>query len=293
MLSPQSIPSYQWYSLYLSSVEVGLGSLLHSLRIPLTGYILSLHQAFCLSRAMMHETQRFMPMTISTTVAILKTLSPGSKKITPMIAILAQGFLFNMGLLSLGNNLAGHLLGAVLLSFWGFVQPLLFAVLIFGANIVSAFESLENMINAYVPGVSLYILLIGIIVLKALLAMGSVFLAKSSFPLEPLLQNKLLSSQTRIVQNTRKKHWFKSLLKDLMSFWFLFSLTTVTIFSVARQDSITQTFMMITGYLAQGILLMFLLRILNFQSLLKYLEEKELYTLSSNLRRILNHDHRF
>lgn len=293
MKSTQSIPPHQWYSLYLSTVEIGLGTILHTLRIPLSGYILSLHQAFCLSRAMMHETQRFTPMTISTTVAILKTLSPGSKKITPMIAILAQGFLFNIGLLCLGNNMAGHLFGAVLLSFWGFIQPFLFAILIFGQNILYAFESLENMMCAYVPGVSLYIFLIGIIALKALLAMGSVFLAKSSFPLEPWVQNKLLPSQTRTHQSSQKRHWFWNILKDLMSFWFVFSLTTVTIFSVVRQDSITQTFMMLTGYLAQGILLMVLLRTLNFQSVVNYLDRKGLCSLSSNLRRLLNHDNRF
>src|SRR5579871_4281483 len=106
------IPSYQWYSLYLASVEVTLGAILHSARIPLTGYILSLHQAFCLTRAMRDETKIFTPMTISTTVAILKTLSPGGKKLTPMIAIMAQGFLFNSGVLCLGNTLAGHFLGA-------------------------------------------------------------------------------------------------------------------------------------------------------------------------------------
>lgn len=284
MLPVSSLPLHQRYSIYLASVELMLGAVLHAARIPLTGYILSLHQAFCLARAMRHETKLFTPMTISATVAILKTLAPTGKKITPMIAIMAQGFLFNMGTLCFGNNIAGHLLGAVLLCLWGFIQPLLFATLIFGQNIVDALTNLEEVMKGYMPGVSLLMIFAGIICLKIFLAMGVVFAAKSTLSIELWIQEKLIDHPTLTISKRQQKSFLLSLSKDLSGFWFLFSLITVAIFSWWRDDSITQIFLMMTGYLAQGIVLMIVLRLINFQRLINYLEYKGYYRMSSNLR---------
>ena len=285
-----SIPLYQRYSLYLATVEVTLGAMLHGARIPFTGYILSLHQAFCLARASRHDGSLFTPVCVSTTVAILKTLSPMGKRLTPMLAIMIQGFLFNIGMLCFGNNIAGHMFGAILLSFWGFIQPALFAYLIFGQDLLSGLSTFEQLINQYLPGFSLLIVIISIVSLKAMLAVCAVILAKSSLPIETLIYNKLSSSQNILQQSLARKNRtiLLSLFKDLTSFWFLFSFCTVCVFAWWRDDPFMQTFLTMTTYLAYSIILFIVLRLVNLQQLAFYLDRIGLYKISSNLQGAFN-----
>src|ERR1700733_6107373 len=99
---PQSFDIGAFYAMQLSLMEVGLGSLLHVFHIPFSGFFLSLNQCFVLNRALLFSIAsgstagRFIPMTVSNTAAIIKTLSPYGKKFTPMLAISMQGLLFNI-----------------------------------------------------------------------------------------------------------------------------------------------------------------------------------------------------
>ena len=83
----------------LALIEVGLGSLLHSLKIPLSGHFLSLNQTAFLSRSSFKLNSKKAPLEISLTASILKSLSPAGKKLTPMLAIAAQGLLFYIGIM--------------------------------------------------------------------------------------------------------------------------------------------------------------------------------------------------
>ncbi|MES2965205.1 MAG: hypothetical protein V4760_15070 [Bdellovibrionota bacterium] len=126
----------------LSAVEVGLGSLLHAFHVPLAGQCLSINQAFLLSRAVSknrgERSARTMPSSVSNIAAILKSLSPAGKKLTPMLAISAQGFLMSLGTLLFGANVLGCAVGSVLLGFWAFLQPIAFYYLLFGEVLVQA-----------------------------------------------------------------------------------------------------------------------------------------------------------
>jgi hypothetical protein len=121
----------------LAATEVGLGSILHGLHVPLAGSMLSLNQAAFLTRATRtacnYQTARTLPFEISSITAVLKSFSPIGKKLTPMLAITAQGALFTIGTFICGANLLGVMLGAVLLATWGIVQPLALAGLMFSA----------------------------------------------------------------------------------------------------------------------------------------------------------------
>jgi hypothetical protein len=123
----------------LSVVEVGLGSLLHGLHVPLSGQLLSLNQGFLLSRATLRQAglpgARFTPARVSNVASLLKSLSPAGKKLTPMLAIAAQGLLFNLGTLLLGAGRVGLVAGSVLASLWAFAQPLLIYLVIFGRTL--------------------------------------------------------------------------------------------------------------------------------------------------------------
>ena len=124
----------------LSIVEIGLGSFLHAFSVPFAGHFLSLNQGFILTRAAMESGDKRAPGIISAVAALLKSLSPVGKKLTPMLAIGMQGQLYNVGLFLLGNNGFGRILGMSLLSLWGFVQPLALYFILYGKTLVEMAE---------------------------------------------------------------------------------------------------------------------------------------------------------
>jgi hypothetical protein len=121
----------------LAATEVGLGSVLHGLHIPLAGTMLSLNQAAFLSRATRQEsdcqTVRTLPLEISSITAVLKSFSPIGKKLTPMLAITTQGALFTAAIYICGANLLGVMIGSALLATWGIIQPVALASFMFWA----------------------------------------------------------------------------------------------------------------------------------------------------------------
>lgn len=135
----QSIPTE---AAKLAVIEIGLGSVLHSARVPFAGHVLSLIQGALLAGAVRTAPSPFAPCAISNIAAVLKSLSPAGKRLTPMLAISAQGLLFNLGTLLLGPGLAGSLTGMTLLCLWGFLQPILIYYLLFGEALVDGLEVL-------------------------------------------------------------------------------------------------------------------------------------------------------
>ena len=131
---------------WLCVAEMGVGAWAHSLHLPLTGQVLSLNQNHVLIRC----GQRLCSGTrvavdlwwVSVMCAILKSLAPAGKKLTPMLAISCQGALLALGVALLGTNVAGFVMGAVLASTWAFIQPLLLAWVFFGAEWKSVGELL-------------------------------------------------------------------------------------------------------------------------------------------------------
>ena len=99
-----------FYAGTLSLAEIGLGSLLHGLKIPLTGTFLSINQALFLTRLVkLNRNQpdaRTLPFQVSNITALLKSLSPAGKKLLPMLAIASQGLLFTLGTIVFGANRA-------------------------------------------------------------------------------------------------------------------------------------------------------------------------------------------
>lgn len=142
----------------LSLVEIGLGSLLHGLRFPLSGHFLSCNQGFLLCRSIKeapeNEKTRLLGATVSNVAAILKSLSPAGKKLTPMLAISSQGFLFSLGTLILGPNFFGCLLGITLLSLWAFAQPLMLAYFMFGSYLLEGIQKLFKSIEEAIPALN-------------------------------------------------------------------------------------------------------------------------------------------
>ena len=139
----------------LSVIEVFLGSILHALRVPLSGQFLSLNQGFLLGRFLDKEASRAeafkSSFEISLITSTMKALSPAGKKLGPMISISMQGFLYGIGLLVLGKGLLGQILGMMLLSLWAFIQPLITYYLMYGSELVGAIAYYLKKLQKHVP----------------------------------------------------------------------------------------------------------------------------------------------
>lgn len=169
------------YGALLSLTEIGLGSLLHAFYVPFAGHFLSLNQGFLLTHALKKASSEqksfLLPTQISNIGALLKSLSPAGKKLTPMLAITAQGYFFSLGVMLFGPNLLGFLLGMTLLSLWAFAQPVLIYYLIFGRALFTSYLYLLETLNKYlqVREEFLLYLLVSVVGLKVILGWLVVF----------------------------------------------------------------------------------------------------------------------
>ena len=163
----------------LSLVEVGLGSLLHGLNVPLAGQFLSINQAFLLTRSVKRiepksEAKRA-PFSVSLITAILKSLAPAGKKLTPMLAISLQGLFYALGTITFGANLPGVVLGCVLLSPWAVLQPILIFYLLFGKALIQATEFYLQKFYEVFPHIPTRVgqLILILLLIRALICVGA------------------------------------------------------------------------------------------------------------------------
>ena len=164
------------YGATLSLIEIGLGSLLHTFKVPFSGILLSLNQGFILCRAAILSSNipqnQWITYSISNVAAVLKSLSPAGKKLGPMLSLSMQGLLFNLGVVFFGTNLFGLCAGMALLSVWTFIQPLITYYLFFGEKLFTAADHLYEKTIPY-HGIKKEMLLwifLGIVVTKMLAA---------------------------------------------------------------------------------------------------------------------------
>lgn len=264
----QSLISY--YAAMLSLVEMGLGSLLHSMRIPFSGHALSLNQGLILTQACQKTETRKEAITtvngISIIAAILKSLSPIGKRLTPMLAISMQGFLFSLGLFFLGNNLFGIILGMSFLSVWAFAQPLIFAYLFFGEKLFLAIEKLWLDIAEKINLNSDYglWLLIGFVGFKILL---SWLVGYWGWKYPTLVTDKYFSRMLYYKDLIKPQHKkqprsaFSGAITDVLNPWIVVSLIlTLAFMTLTEKSSLFQIFVYGLRVVAVAWLVFFIMR---------------------------------
>lgn len=282
----------------LSITEVGLGSLLHSLHIPFTGHFLSINQVFLLSRASAMcggKGSRFMPGSISFVAAALKSLSPAGKKLTPMLAISTQGFLFNVGIFLFGHTLVGRIVGAGLSSLWGFMQPLLLYYCMCGQMLVQVLQGLDEYQRSWLPFdlPSIWYFVTALVSLKVLLAVSTAYFA-------PKVSNQFMAKYTsRLTQARVKKKPTTAVLagqgrikkiaflaaKDLCVWPFIACVTLGSIsFWFAEGGLSTWVVMNTLRPIAIGFLLFFAMRLLPMERVAAWLEQKQLSLMGKAFR---------
>lgn len=270
----QSIDIASRYAMQLSLMEIGLGSFLHSFHIPFSGFFLSLNQCFVLNRSLLHPQSSsspspFLPMAISNTAAIMKTLSPFGKKFTPMLALSMQGLLFNIGALIFGKNLLGRCIGSLLLSLWPMIQPALIYGVIYGSIFVNMKDFYTQML-AKVPffnDMNLQTIVLGFIFIHMALSLGVCFLTC-------LLPTRIMDNYDRLLMSYRPSHLktlsvttkktflekSREVLKDFISPIFLISLMLSGFFFYATLNSLGAFFFFFFRLIAVAFLTFFLIR---------------------------------
>lgn len=244
----------------LSLIEVGLGSLLHGMKIPFSGHFLSLNQGLILTRAILMSGERRDAAIISTTAAILKSLSPAGKKLTPMLAIAMQGQLYFAGLSLLGTNIAGMILGMTLLSLWGFIQPLAVYYLLYGETLITVIDGLMKDWSQWLPlsWQGLLWLTLGVVTLKILLGFVVVVIA-----------HRLTDAQVEKLELWARKHKptdkkplspVKGALKDMSTPLFIFSWLLTLIFYFLASSEHSVSVWLLLRPLAVGFILFYLAR---------------------------------
>lgn len=260
---------------FLALIETGLGSILHGMHIPLSGHFLSLNQIAFMARASSKFKSKEAPVKISMIASLLKSLSPAGKKLTPMLAILAQGFLFTTGLSLFGLNIIGYTIASILSALWAIIQPALILFILFGENLIKVVEhfNLELQKVASFDLKWLLPLFFGFILVKVNAALLVCFLAiRADEEQFENWQNKLIK-EVKPKAEGKKTSPVLGALKDLCTPLFLFSLGLTVVFFLYSQSSKAQLIWGILRPVAVGFILFYVVRVYPIENIAKVFEK--------------------
>lgn len=252
-------------AIHLSSVEIILGSVGHGFKIPFTGTFLSFYQLYvCLKMLIRNSVPSIQVFNVSVIVALLKTLSPFGKKLTPMIAITVQGFLLWLGSALFGGRLLGVFIGSVLFVSWSLLQSMTGYLLIYGFDFLKMLDFLQNELGRF-TSINIYLVLAAYIFIRiAIVIVMILYLVanRASSQVWSLEESLLKRFQTRYVRIETAKgvSIWKNALRDLFNPFFLLSLLLMSLFHLYKDSSYEQTIWFICRTLAVGFLLFYLTR---------------------------------
>jgi len=260
----------------LSLIEVGLGAILHGFKIPLSGNFLSLNQGFLIARSSLRSGSRLQGIKVSNIAALLKSLSPAGKKLTPMLAIASQGVLFSLGTGVFGLNLIGLSVGMVLLALWSFIQPVLIYYVFYGKALLDMgdyFLKKFAEIFHFSP-VNLVWVLLAIIMVKCILAIGIAFCAVYiSDGTEDRYEKKLLKlSKTQRNRPSSVLNPIYGAARDLINPLFIVTFLLMAVFFVFVHSPNAMTVWALIRPFAVGYLIFLFIRLIDFERLFSRIE---------------------
>lgn len=125
-----------------ASHEIIVGSVLHNLRLPLAGTILS-----AIGAAILIGGHRLWPFPgllwrAALICAAMKSLSPSAVILGPMAGIFMEGLILETAVRIFGPRAPAYLIGGALAVSWSFVQKIITLTFTFGLNLVVLYERL-------------------------------------------------------------------------------------------------------------------------------------------------------
>lgn len=161
-------------------VEIGVGTLLHSTRVPLRGLTLCSVQAAMMTFASAQLSRRSRVLWVAVISAGLKAFSPGGGRVRPMVAISVQGVLFSQTVELLGWNYVGVALGGALMGAWAALQGFFLQYLLLGSDLVVVYNTLVRWLDEtwHIVAPSMAVLLAGWAVLHSLVVGTAAIIAR-------------------------------------------------------------------------------------------------------------------
>lgn len=251
---------------HLALVEIVAGSVGHGFKIPFTGTLLSYYQLYiCLGMMIRYKAAAVQVFNTTVMVALLKTLSPLGKKITPMIAIFMQGFLLWLCTAILGGSILGMLLGSILFVSWSIFQIAIGYTLVYGFDFFKMIEFFQKEMSGYAH-LNIYWVFAAYWMLKVVLAIGLVsYLAfKNSAEKEWTLDEKKLTIwRAEILPAVSVNDGTSSsvrALKDIINPFFLISFVLMGLFHFYQGTPTIEIVWFVCRSLAAAFVLFYLIR---------------------------------
>ena len=202
--------------------------------------------------------------------ALLKSLSPAGKRLTPMLAISMQGFLYSIALLFFGSGYVGSLVAIMLLSLWAFAQPVLLYLLVFGKSAIDVAQYFFTKVQAVVPITEDHLFTaVGFLILTKLVLASLVnhfVFFKRDDECESYFKG-LIKSFDKVQPKKGpipNGYWARTklVLKDMMKPWFIITMVFMLLFFYLSQPEDVQLFWFMLRPLACGFLVFYALRFL-------------------------------
>lgn len=127
---------------YWASSEIVLGSYLHNLRVPFSGNILTAIGLIILISVSFLWKEKGLFWRAGVITGLAKAISPSAVIFGPMIAIMAEAFLFEAATRLFGRTASGYLLGAMLAMSWNLFHKIVNFIIYYGYDIVALYTDM-------------------------------------------------------------------------------------------------------------------------------------------------------
>ena len=208
-----------------ATVEIVLGSLLHNLKLPLAGSVLSFITVYLVISFFQIWKTHGLIWRAGLICALMKSISPSAIILGPMIGILSQAIILDMIIRLSGRNLFSYLVGGALAVFSALLQKALTLLILYGWDFVLLLENMyffaaRQLRLEHLPPALLLVLLSMIYLLSGALAGFMGFLTGRNYQKDhadsPAYHSLEAHGQSDLFKHTRKNN--HSLLLLLLSF---------------------------------------------------------------------------
>lgn len=129
-------------------IEMTIGAMVHALGVPFGGVLLTGAGIAIALVGRLYVPRPGSVLLIAVVTAFLKMLSVGGIVLSPMIAIVAEGLLAEVGILVLGSSRAAFLASGAMACLWSLVHGVLSTWVVGGAGLLRAYRAiLDRAVN--------------------------------------------------------------------------------------------------------------------------------------------------
>lgn len=140
-----------WFGAAAGALEVGAGSIVHGINLPLGGLGMVSTQCILLTQAAEGLREPSRVAWVAQIAAGLKALSPAGQRIRPMVAISMQGWLYALALRVFGWNVFAVVLAGALMGTWAGSQGVLLQWLLIGTDYMTALNKILSEAQRFLP----------------------------------------------------------------------------------------------------------------------------------------------